>query len=129
VAHGAFLPVAVRSRLFRRLFLEGLQRAFDAGELRFFSSLERLRDPIAFRRYLNPARQARRWLRSFTLSTPRDYSRCCTTTTGRLCGLHPTLARPRTICSDSFLKWLKTPQPSPAAWISCLRKPVSSITR
>ena len=25
--------------------LESLQKAFDAGELRFFSSLERLRDP------------------------------------------------------------------------------------
>jgi Putative transposase len=54
---GFFLPVAVLSRLFRRLFLEGLQKAFDAGELRFFSSLERLHDPIAFRRYLDPARQ------------------------------------------------------------------------
>ena len=29
---GFFLPVAVLSRLFRRLFLEGLQRAFEAGE-------------------------------------------------------------------------------------------------
>jgi hypothetical protein len=54
---GFFLPVAVLSRLFRRLFLEGLQRAFDAGELRFFSSLERLRDPVAFRSYLDPARR------------------------------------------------------------------------
>lgn len=32
-------------------------KAFDAGELRFFSSLERLHDPVAFRRYLDPARQ------------------------------------------------------------------------
>jgi Putative transposase len=54
---GFFLPVAVLSRLFRRLFLEGLQRVFDAGELRFFSSSERLHDPVAFRRYLDPARQ------------------------------------------------------------------------
>jgi hypothetical protein len=38
------------------LFLEGLQRAFEASELRFFSSLERLHDPVAFRRYLDPAR-------------------------------------------------------------------------
>lgn len=42
---GFFLPVAVLSRLFRRLFLDGLQKAFEAGELRFFSSLERLRVP------------------------------------------------------------------------------------
>jgi hypothetical protein len=55
---GFFLPVAVLSRLFRRLFLEGLQKAFDGGELRFFSSLERLHDPVALRRYLDPARQA-----------------------------------------------------------------------
>ena len=54
---GFFLPVAVLSRLFRRLFLEGLQKAFDAGELRFFSSLERLHDPVAFRSYLDPARR------------------------------------------------------------------------
>jgi len=54
---GFFLPVDVLSLLFRRLFLQGLQKAFDAGELRFFSSLERLRDPVAFRRHLDPARQ------------------------------------------------------------------------
>jgi hypothetical protein len=54
---GFFLPVAVLSRLFRRLFLEGLQKAFNAGELGFFSSLERLRDPVAFRSYLDPARR------------------------------------------------------------------------
>jgi hypothetical protein len=54
---GFFLPVAVLCRLFRRLFLEGLQRAFDTSELRFLSSLERLHDPVAFRRYLNLARQ------------------------------------------------------------------------
>ena len=54
---GFFLPVDVLSLLFRRLFLQGLQKAFDAGELRFFSSLERLHDPVAFRRHLDPARQ------------------------------------------------------------------------
>ena len=54
---GFFLPVAVLSRLFRRLFLESLQRAFNAGQLCFFSSLERLHDPVAFRRYLGSARR------------------------------------------------------------------------
>ena len=39
-----FLPVRVLSRLFRRLFLESLQQAFDAGKLQFFSALEPLRD-------------------------------------------------------------------------------------
>ena len=55
---GFFLPVRVLSRLFRRLFLEYLQKAFDAGKLHFFSSLEPLRECRAFRRYLAPLRQA-----------------------------------------------------------------------
>jgi hypothetical protein len=54
---GFFLPVRVLSRLFRRLFLEHLQAAFDQGKLQFFSSLERLRDPQAFAQYLVPLRQ------------------------------------------------------------------------
>jgi hypothetical protein len=55
---GFFMPVRVLSRLFRRLFLQHLQTAFDAGKLQFFSSLERLRDPQAFAQYLAPLRQA-----------------------------------------------------------------------
>jgi hypothetical protein len=55
---GFFLPVRVLSRLFRRLFLQHLQTAFDAGKLQFFSSLERLHDPQAFAQYLAPLRQA-----------------------------------------------------------------------
>ncbi len=47
----------VLSRLFRRLFLEDLQRAFDSGKLRFFSSLHQLEDRKAFLRYLQPARK------------------------------------------------------------------------
>jgi hypothetical protein len=35
-----------------------LQKAFDAGKLRFFSSLETLRESAAFRRYLAPLRRA-----------------------------------------------------------------------
>lgn len=54
---GFFLPVAVLSRLFRRLFLEALQKAFAAGELQFFSSLGGLRDPATFQRYLGRIRQ------------------------------------------------------------------------
>jgi hypothetical protein len=41
---GFFLSVRVLSRLFRRLFLEYLLKAFDAGKLEFYSSLELLRD-------------------------------------------------------------------------------------
>ena len=54
-----FLPVPVLSRLFRRLFLGCLQKAFDAGELQFFSSLEPLRERSAFLRYLAPLRRAK----------------------------------------------------------------------
>ncbi len=52
-----FLPVRVLSHLFRRLFLEYLQTAFDTGKLQFFSSLERLRAPGAFAQHLAPLRQ------------------------------------------------------------------------
>jgi len=55
---GFFLPVRVLSRLFRRLFLKHLQRAFDSGTLRFPSSLERLCDRYRFSRYLAQARTA-----------------------------------------------------------------------
>jgi hypothetical protein len=54
---GFFLPVRVLSRLFRRLFLEALQKAFDQGLLRFFGELEALHDPDAFTRHLAPLRQ------------------------------------------------------------------------
>ena len=37
---GFFLPVKVLSRLFRRLFVEALEKAFDAGELGFFAALD-----------------------------------------------------------------------------------------
>jgi hypothetical protein len=55
---GFFLSVRVLSRLFRRLFLEYLVKAFDAGKLEFFSSLEALRDPSSFLDYLAPLREA-----------------------------------------------------------------------
>ncbi len=45
------------ARLFRRLFLEHLQQAFDAGDLKFFSSLDPLRMRDAFLRYLAPIRK------------------------------------------------------------------------
>jgi len=54
---GFFLSVRVLSRLFRRLFLEYLVKAFDAGKLEFFSSLESLRDRHSFLDYLAPTRE------------------------------------------------------------------------
>lgn len=54
---GFFLAVRVLSRLFRRLFLEELQKAFDSGKLQFFNSLETLQQPQEFARYLAPVRK------------------------------------------------------------------------
>jgi hypothetical protein len=54
---GFFLPVHVLSRLFRRLFLEGLQAAFNARELKFFGELAALADAAAFRRRLAELRK------------------------------------------------------------------------
>jgi hypothetical protein len=55
---GFFLPVRVLSRLFRRLFLERLRSAFDAGKLKFFTTLETLQDRREFVRYLDPMRES-----------------------------------------------------------------------
>ena len=54
---GFFLPVRVLSRLFRRLFLQHLQAAFDAGTLHLEGTLHPLHDRCAWTRYLAPARQ------------------------------------------------------------------------
>ncbi len=54
---GFFLPVRVLSRLFRRLFLQGLERAFAKGELSFFSDLAGLHDRDAFAAHLAPLRK------------------------------------------------------------------------
>jgi hypothetical protein len=52
-----FLPVRVLSRLFRRLFLDAVQKAFDTAKLTFSGALERLRDRDTFLRHLAPARK------------------------------------------------------------------------
>jgi hypothetical protein len=43
-----FLHVRVLSHLFRRLFLQSLQHAFDSGKLQFFNALESLRERLTF---------------------------------------------------------------------------------
>jgi Putative transposase/Transposase zinc-binding domain len=53
---GSFLPVRVLSRLFQRVFLEGLTTAFDAGELQFFTDLVSLNEAKAFAAALVPLR-------------------------------------------------------------------------
>jgi len=54
---GFFLPVRVLSRLFRRLFLDQLRVAFEAGELGFFGDLASLAEPAAFSRRLGELRR------------------------------------------------------------------------
>jgi hypothetical protein len=58
---GFFLPVRVLSRLFRRLFLEALQEAFQGGKLQFFGEIESLQDEAAFLESMAPLRQ-REWV-------------------------------------------------------------------
>jgi hypothetical protein len=53
---GFFLPVRVLSRLFRRLFLEKLIVAFDAGQLQFFGAHADLAARDAFTAFLTPLR-------------------------------------------------------------------------
>jgi hypothetical protein len=55
---GFFLPVRVLSRLFRRLLLQDLEKAFLAGKLAFFNALQPLNGHAAFLRHLLPARKA-----------------------------------------------------------------------
>jgi len=54
---GFFLPVRVLSRLFRRRFLEQLQRLHEAGQLRFFGEHAHLVDAGAFKTWLAPLRR------------------------------------------------------------------------
>lgn len=54
---GFFLPVHVLSQLFRRLFLDALRAAFDAGGLGFFGDLAGLAEPAAFARHLRQLRR------------------------------------------------------------------------
>jgi hypothetical protein len=54
---GFFLPVRVLSRLFRRLFLEKLLAAFDAGQLRFRGAPVDLSARDAFTAFLAPLRK------------------------------------------------------------------------
>ncbi len=55
---GFFLPVRVLSRLFRRVFLEMLATAHDAGRLQFFGHHAALAARAAFAAYLAPLRDA-----------------------------------------------------------------------
>src|SRR6266849_338625 len=58
---GFFLPVRVLSRLFRRLFLERLTAAYQAGRLHFFTDQAALAEPAAFQARLAALRK-RKWV-------------------------------------------------------------------
>jgi putative transposase/transposase-like zinc-binding protein len=53
---GFFLPVRVLSRLFRRRFIEELEKLHHAGQLRFFGDEANLLEPGSFARWLAPLR-------------------------------------------------------------------------
>ena len=53
---GFFLPVRVLSRLFRRRFLEALEKSHHAGQLKFFGEHAHLADASTFRSWLAPLR-------------------------------------------------------------------------
>jgi Putative transposase/Transposase zinc-binding domain len=55
---GFFLPVRVLSRLFRRLFLDKLAAAHEAGDLKFFGDHASLAESKAFSAYLAPLRRS-----------------------------------------------------------------------
>jgi hypothetical protein len=52
-----FLPVKVLSRLFRRLFLERLTAAYQAGQLEFFADHAGLAEPARFKAYVAALRK------------------------------------------------------------------------
>jgi len=54
---GFFLPVRVLSRLFRRRFLEELDRAHHTGQLQFFGEYAPLTDAKVFHQWLAPLRK------------------------------------------------------------------------
>ena len=56
-----FLSVQVLSRLFRRLFLERLTAAYQAGRLQFFADQAGLAEPATFKAYL-AAQRKREWV-------------------------------------------------------------------
>ena len=56
-----FLSVQVLSRLFRRLFLQRLTAAYQAGRLQFFADQAALAEPPAFNRHLAALRK-REWV-------------------------------------------------------------------
>ena len=102
---GFFLPVRVLSRLFRRLFIEKLLAAHEAGRLKFFTDHTSLAEPAAFRVFLAPMRKQEG---SSTPSRPSADQRPCSP----ISPATPTVSPSRT-----------------AAWSAATAKASSSSTR
>ena len=67
---GFFLPVRVLSRLFRRVFLDALQTAFDTHQLQFFASLQ---SHVEFQRKLYTPGTLTGRVRTATMLSDEDY--------------------------------------------------------
>jgi Transposase zinc-binding domain/Putative transposase len=74
---GFFLPVRVLSRLFRRLFLEDLERSHAKGEIQTFGALAGLTGPGAFQAHLTSQRR-RDWV-VYAKAPFAGPGRCCAT--------------------------------------------------
>src|SRR6185503_15823432 len=59
---GFFLPVNVLARLFRRLFMQGLARAYEKGKLNFHGASAYLAKPLAFNRLCAGLRSREWWV-------------------------------------------------------------------
>ena len=102
---GFFLPVRVLSRLYRRLFLERLRAAFDAGTLGFFGELASLADAGGLRRAI-----CDRCAGSNGWSTPSGHSaarsRCSTISAAtRTASPSPTAACSRWPAAQVSFRW------------------------
>jgi len=93
-----FLPVRVLSRLFRRLFLEGLSETFRGGELQFFADLAHLNDAKAFAAALTPLRTAE-WI---------VYAKKTFSGPGRLLGYLARYTHRVAICNNRLLNLTET---------------------
>lgn len=124
---GFFLPVRVLASLFRRLFIEALERAFAGGELQFFGEIESVADSAAFAQYLAPLRrkdwvvyakppfggphQALEYLSRYTHRTAISNERILAVTNGKVTfqwkdyrHQHRQKSRTMTLDADEFLR-------------------------
>jgi hypothetical protein len=124
---GFFLPVRVLSRLYRRLFLDNLQAAFDAGDLGFSGALAGLAKRTAFLSLIAKAKRVEwvvyakppfggpaqvlaylgRYTHRVAISNSRLISLCDGKVTFRWKDYrHHDKAKPMTLCAEEFIRRL-----------------------